>query len=164
MLRTDRVGQRERKRERERERREGTRGGPEKGLERHWRRKRAGSGQGRTKLSGPGSGDVRTLRTRSLIGDDLWRHSIFSLLRRKGITEINMPRCALPIFDSRRRTDVFTDRVRIGRTRVGPRDAFLAPHALQLTRSPPSPYFHRRILSKRCRIYRVLVLLPVTSG
>jgi len=25
----------------------------------------------------PGSGDVLTLRTRSLIGDDLWRHSIF---------------------------------------------------------------------------------------
>lgn len=72
MLRTDRVGRREREGE---------------ARDTRWSRKGVRKtlvdeeGGIRTRgTSGPGSGDVRTLRTRSLIGDDLWRHSIFSLL------------------------------------------------------------------------------------
>lgn len=74
--------------------------GPEKGLVRHRRTipskvcRRESRGRTRVKVGdgsnggergvkeetttrSPGSGDVLTLRTRSLIGDDLWRHSIF---------------------------------------------------------------------------------------
>jgi len=61
----------------------------------------------------PGSGDVLTLRTRSLIGDDLWRHSIFRPSSKGNRRNKYGHRYALPIsrtWLTRRETDVFTDR------------------------------------------------------
>lgn len=107
---------------------------------------------GDTTRSPPGSGDVLTLRTRSLIGDDLWRHSIFRPSS-KGNRRNKYGHRVLPILgqDSREGGQMFSPIVRgASRTMSTPpapdvEERFLAPATLPL---PPSlPSFLSRSLS-----------------
>lgn len=95
----------------------------------------------------PGSGDVLTLRTRSLIGDDLWRHSIFRPSSKGNRRNKYGHRYVLPIsrargHRSREGGQMFPPGLR---PRVGPDSApdveerFLAPTWVSTTR----PFFCR---------------------